>query len=289
MNWINEFVTPKIKAIIGTSRSDKNDDVLWTKCPKCEHMLYNEDLAANYMVCGYCGFHFRLNANDRAKLIFGTQYTVIDTVSVKDDPLKFKDTKKYSDRLKDARRKTSMHDASFIASGDISEQRVIFFSMNFDFMGGSMGLAVGKSFEKAVNIAIEDNAVMIACPASGGARMQEGMYSLMQMAVTAAAVSKLKASRIPFINILTHPTTGGVLASFAMLGDINIAEPGATIGFAGARVIEKTMKQKLPDEFQTAEFLQDRGMVDLISPRKDIQKTLATIVSHLCMYKPNIQ
>ena len=280
MNWIKEVVTPKIKAIIDTARNS-DDKVLWTKCPNCDHMLYKEDLSANYMVCNYCGFHFQMSVDARMQLFFGKTYEKIVTISIKDDPLHFKDSKKYTDRLKEARKKTQTNDACAIGFGNIGEKSAVVFVMNFNFMGGSMGLAVGKSFAKAAQLAIEKNAALIACPASGGARMQEGMYSLMQMATTSSAVSEIKKHKLPFINVLTNPTTGGVLASFAMLGDINIAEPKALLGFAGARVIEKTMKQKLPDGFQKAEFLQEHGMIDIIVSRKEMNQKLAVILKHL--------
>lgn len=280
MSWLSEFVTPKIKAFMGTT-SDQNEDILWTKCPDCERMIYTKELVENYMVCGYCGHHFQLSTDLRFKMLFEDNiFEKIPIVHIKDDPLKFKDNKRYLDRLKDSRKKTGQEDACSIASGSINSIPVVVFIMDFSFMGGSMGLSVGKSFVKAVSIAVENKAAFIVFTASGGARMQEGMLSLMQMASTVAALCTLKENKLPFINVFTNPTTGGVLASFAMLGDINISEPNALIGFAGARVIEQTIKHKLPENFQKAEFLKEHGMVDIIVKRKDMTKTIATLLSY---------
>lgn len=282
MSWLSEFVTPKIKAFIGAS--NQTEETLWTKCPDCNRMIYSKELAENDMVCGYCSHHFSFPPLQRFKSLFdeGT-FKQVKNVQIKDDPLKFKDSKKYVDRLKEARKKTERDEACLIGTGLIESKPAVIFLMDFSFMGGSMGLAVGKSFVKAVRLAIESKSVFIAITASGGARMQEGMLSLMQMASTVAALCELKERKLPFINIFTHPTTGGVLASFAMLGDINLAEPKALIGFAGARVIEKTIKHKLPEGFQKAEFLKDHGMIDLIVARKDMKKTIVNLLS--CLLK----
>jgi acetyl-CoA carboxylase carboxyl transferase subunit beta len=234
------------------------------------------------MVCGYCDHHFPLPIDSRFKMLFDDEvFEEIETIQVQDDPIKFKDSKKYTDRLKEARRKTGKQDACVLARGTVSSKPVVAFVMDFAFMGGSMGLAVGKSFVKAVNTAIGSRSALISFTASGGARMQEGVLSLMQMASTIASLCELKETRLPFINVFTHPTTGGVLASFAMLGDINIAEPKALIGFAGAGVIEKTIMQKLPEGFQRSEFLREHGMIDIISHRKDLNKTIQTLLSCL--------
>ncbi len=282
MNWFKEFVTPKIKAFMGTSQSSKIDDNLWTKCPNCEHMVYTKELAENQMVCGHCGHHFPIKPETRFQQIFdNNKFENIDIVKIKDDPIKFKDIKKYTDRLKDARQKTGYHDASHIAYGKICDKNATVFIMDFSFMGGSMGLSVGKSFVKAVQNAIHKKSALISFTASGGARMQEGMFSLMQMPSTIASLCELKESGLPFINVFTHPTTGGVLASFSILGDINISEPNALIGFAGARVIENTIKQKLPQGFQRAEFLKDHGMIDRVVNRKDLKRELGLILSYL--------
>lgn len=279
MSWLRDFVTPKIKAFIGSSRVE---ETLWTKCPSCERMLYSKELLENDFVCGYCSHHFYIEPKHRFDLLFDEKkHESIPIVKVKDDPLKFKDSKKYTDRLRESRNKTSRHDAVSIASGLVGGKEVICLVMDFSFMGGSMGLSVGKSFVKAAQSAIEKGAALIVFTASGGARMQEGMLSLMQMPATIAALCKLKESRLPFINVFANPTTGGVLASFAMLGDIHIAEPNALIGFAGARVIEKTIKHKLPDGFQRSEFLKEHGMIDMVVHRKDLSGKIRNILQYI--------
>ena len=279
MSWLRDFVTPKIKAFIGTS---KVEETLWTKCPGCERMLYSKELLENDFVCGYCSHHFYIEPRLRFELLFdGKKYEEIPIVKIKDDPLKFKDSKKYTERLRDSRNKTSRYDAVAIATGLVGGNPVVALVMDFSFMGGSMGLSVGKSFGKAITSAISNGAAFIAFTASGGARMQEGMLSLMQMPATIAAICKLKEAGLPFINVFANPTTGGVLASFAMLGDIHIAEPNALIGFAGARVIEKTIKHKLPEGFQRAEFLKDHGMIDIVIPRKDLSGKIRDILQYV--------
>ncbi|MDR0552617.1 MAG: acetyl-CoA carboxylase, carboxyltransferase subunit beta [Holosporales bacterium] len=273
MNWISEFVTPKIKALMEKKGEHENGEVLWLKCNGCNRMVYIKELNENNNVCIHCNHHFPLPAERRFSIMFDDgEFSNVEIVQIKDDPLKFRDSKKYVDRLKDARKKTKLEDACSIGSGMIEGRPAVIFVMDFSFMGGSMGLSVGKSFCKAVQLAMNREAAFITFTASGGARMQEGMFSLMQMASTVACLTMLKEKHLPFINVLTHPTTGGVLASFAMLGDINIAEPKAVIGFAGARVIEKTLKQTLPDNFQKSEFLMDHGMIDLVLERKKSKK-----------------
>ena len=280
MSWLKDFVTPKIKAFMGTA--SKIEDNLWTKCPSCERMIYTKDLEENLMVCSYCAHHFRLSPEARLASIFDDgAYESIDTVHVKDDPIKYRDTKKYVDRLKEARQKTGKNDAISIARGKIGERAAVVFVMDFAFMGGSMGLAVGKSIAKAADEAIKGNAALIGFTASGGARMQEGILSLMQMPATVAAITNLKEAGLPYINVFTNPTTGGVLASFATLGDIHIAEPNALIGFAGARVIEKTLKQKLPAGFQRSEFLKEHGLVDIVVHRHQLAGTLRSVLSYV--------
>ena len=280
MSWINEILAPKIKSFLGGRNSTISENT-WTKCIKCERMLYTKDLEANLMVCNYCSYHLRLPPIERLKSLFDSNYQDIPLVDIKDDPLKFKDLKKYTNRLKDARQKTGMQDAVMIGLGEVNKIPTVIFVMNFDFMGGSMGLCVGKSFCKAVQTAIDKHAAFVSVTASGGARMQEGMLSLMQMPATIAAICMLKEARLPFINIFTNPTTGGVLASFATIGDIHIAEPNALIGFAGARVIEKTIKSKLPDNFQSSEFLQSHGLIDIISHRSELKNTLGNVLSYV--------
>jgi acetyl-CoA carboxylase carboxyl transferase subunit beta len=272
-------VTPKIKAMIGSSPNDESS--AWTKCPSCEKLIYNAELTENYMVCNNCNHHFPLASKERFNMVFDDQkYVEIPIVKIKDDPIKFRDTKKYQDRLKDARQATGAQDAILVASGNIGNLPAIVFSMNFSFMGGSMGLAVGKTISMAAEMAIKNNAALIGFTASGGARMQEGMLSLMQMPATIASLCNLKEHGLPYINVFTHPTTGGVLASFAMLGDIHIAEPNALIGFAGARVIEKTIKHKLPEGFQRSEFLKAHGMIDIIVHRCKISEVLRGVLGY---------
>ena len=278
MNWLKNFVTPKIKAFMGAIQSSEN---LWTKCPACEKMLYTKELAENLFICNHCAHHFKIPSKLLCDFLFDNEtYENIPLVGVTDDPLKFRDSKKYTERLKDARQKTSKTDAASIASGKIGGKPAVLFIMDFAFMGGSMGLAVGKSFAKAIDLAIKNNAAFLSFTASGGARMQEGMFSLMQMPATIASLCFLKEKKLPFINVFTNPTTGGVLASFATLGDIHIAEPNALIGFAGARVIKQTIKQDLPQGFQRSEFLKSHGMIDIISNRKDLKQTIAKLLQY---------
>ncbi|MBQ8650980.1 MAG: acetyl-CoA carboxylase carboxyltransferase subunit beta [Alphaproteobacteria bacterium] len=279
MNWIRDVVTPKIKAFIGV-RSNIEEN-LWTKCPSCERMIYTKELEENMMVCGYCSHHFKLSIKARFDSLFDeAKHEPIQIVKVQDDPIKYKDTKKYIDRLKDARTKTKSEEAIHIAQGTVDGYNVVAFAMDFSFMGGSMGLSVGKSIVKAAQIAAETKSALIAFTASGGARMQEGILSLMQMPSTIAAICDLKEQNLPFINVITNPTTGGVLASFAMIGDIHIAEPNALIGFAGVRVIEKTIKQKLPEGFQRSEFLKDHGMVDIVVNRHNLNNKIKQILNY---------
>jgi acetyl-CoA carboxylase carboxyl transferase subunit beta len=286
MSWIKDFMTPKIKAIIGTSTNSESAN--WTKCPTCEKLMYNAELEENYLICGNCFHHFQLPYRTRLELTFDDKmYEEIQTPKVKDDPIKFKDTKRYIDRLKEARQKTSHQEAIVIASGLIGKIPAVVFVMDFSFMGGSMGIAVGKSIVRSAETAIEKGAALIGFTASGGARMQEGMLSLMQMPATVAAICRLKEFGLPYINVFTNPTTGGVLASFAMLGDVHIAEPRALIGFTGARVIEKTIKHKLPEGFQRSEFLRDHGMIDIIVPRTKLTETLRSILEYTVERKVN--
>lgn len=281
MNWLKDIVTPKIKAFLG-GRNSSISDTLWTKCPSCEKMLYTTDLKNNLMVCSDCNYHLKLSTKERLMSLFdNNKYEEISLVQVKDDPLKFKDLKKYTDRLKDARNKTNLYDAASIGSGFISSVPAVVFVMDFGFMGGSMGLCIGQSFIKAVKLAIDSKSAFISVTASGGARMQEGILSLMQMPSTISALCYLKEAELPYVNIFTHPTTGGVLASFATLGDIHIAEPGALIGFAGARVIEKTIKKTLPEGFQRSEFLKNHGLIDIIVHRHQLKEKLGQILKYM--------
>lgn len=281
MNWLKELVTPKIKEFIGDRRSNISKD-MWTKCPECECMLYTNDLKKNLMVCNNCQYHLLLDIKTRLDILFDNcKYEIIPLIMIKDDPLKFKDLKKYTDRLKEAREKTNQQEALISAYGKINNIQAVVLAMNFNFMGGSMGVSVGKSFINTINFAIKKKCPFISVTASGGARMQEGMLSLMQMPATVSAICRLKEAKLPYINIFTHPTTGGVFASFATLGDIHIAEPKALIGFAGARVIEKTIKKTLPNGFQKAEFLQQHGIIDIIVHRKDLKEKLGTVLNYI--------
>tara|TARA_R110002095_G_scaffold161734_4_gene140129 strand:+ start:3540 stop:4385 length:846 start_codon:yes stop_codon:yes gene_type:complete len=278
MNWIRNFVKPKLKALVGKDVPEK----LWDKCPSCEQMIFHRELSDATYVCPQCDYHMRIGPVERLKILFDEgKFERISLPSVVHDPLKFKDIKRYADRKKEAQAKTNEEDALVIGFGSIGGKPAVCAAFNFKFMGGSMGLSVGEGLVKAADYAREHQAAFIVVPASGGARMQEGILSLMQMARSTAAISKLKECNLPYIVLLTDPTTGGVTASFAMLGDIHIAEPKAMIGFAGRRVIEQTIKQKLPSDFQTAEYLLDHGMLDQVVHRKDLNKTLGNMISLL--------
>ena len=284
MSWLTNFVRPKIRALV---RKAEVPDNLWDKCGACGQMIFHRELEANLRVCPHCGHHMRVNVKRRLELLFdGGTYERADLPAVPLDPLRFRDRKKYTERLKEAQAKTDEQDAIVVASGTIGGLKVVAAAFNFDFMGGSMGVAVGEGLVKAAEIAVRDRAAMIAIPASGGARMQEGILSLMQMPRSVIAVDRVKEAGLPFIVLLTDPTTGGVSASFAMLGDIHLSEPGAVIGFAGARVIEETIREKLPEGFQRAEYLLDHGIVDLVVARKDLPTELARIIGLLTKQMP---
>lgn len=248
---------------------------LFFKCPKCQETLFKKELEENLNVCPKCDYHFRISARERTKLLLdnGT-FTERDVDLVSTDPLEFVDTKRYSDRLRDAHKTTSHRDAVMAAEGTLGGQPVVFCSMVYEFIGGSMGSVVGEKITRGIERSIERKAPLLICSCSGGARMMEGAFSLMQMAKISAALAKLDECKIPYISILTDPTTGGVTASYAMLGDLNIAEPGALIGFAGPRVIEQTIRQKLPDGFQRSEFLLEHGMLDAVVHRRDLRDFL---------------
>ncbi|MCI7487172.1 MAG: acetyl-CoA carboxylase, carboxyltransferase subunit beta [Alphaproteobacteria bacterium] len=278
MNWLTEIVRPKIKKTTPKEIADN----LWVRCPNCNQMLFSKELKDSHYVCTACGHHLRLYVEKRFRLLFDDeQYTLVDLPVVQDDPLKFKDIQKYSDRLKSNRKKTGCQDAIQVARGKIGSIASVVAAMDFSFMGGSMGIAVGEGIVKAAKLALKDKEPLITVTASGGARMQEGMLSLMQMARTTAAINELKEAEIPFISILTDPTTGGVSASFAMLGDVNIAEKGCLIGFAGQRVIEQTIHEKLPEGFQRAEYLLEHGMVDMVVDRAHMKEELVKVLSAL--------
>ena len=279
MNWLTNFVKPKLSSLV--KRRDVSER-LWNNCVSCGNMIHHKDLNENLRVCMNCDYHFRMNAEDRIKLFFDkNEYTEIELDKISDDPLSFSDKKKYKDRLKEYRKKTSREDAFILIQGKIENKELILGLMNFEFMGGSMGRAVGGAIVKGAKISIEKKLPYVIVTSSGGARMQEGIISLMQMPRTIAAVDMLNEKKIPYIVILTEPTTGGVTASFAMLGDITIAEQGATIGFAGKRVIQDTIREELPIDFQKAEYLKEHGMVDIVSHRKNLKKTLHTVLNHI--------
>ena len=278
MNWLTNFVRPKIRALVGNDVPDN----LWEKCPKCEQMIFRKELEANLQVCPHCDNHLRLNVNSRIKSLFDDgDFTKIKYKSSVNDPLKFKDSKRYSDRLKTARENTKENDAVVVGYGRIGGQKVVAVFFLFEFMGGSMGVAVGEALIAGAEYAVSKGYSFLVVPCSGGARMQEGIFSLMQMPRTVAAITRVKEAELPYIVLLTNPTTGGVSASFAMLGDIHIAEPGALIAFTGPRVIEGTIREKLPEGFQLSEYLLEHGMVDMVVHRKELKMKIANILSIL--------
>ena len=272
MNWLTNYIKPKLQSLVKKKDIPKN---LWIKC-QCGTMIYYKDYEKSFGVCGQCGTHMRLPSDTRIKfLLDDNKYEKIKVPTSKIDPLSFKDKKKYKDRIKQARKKTKENDAVVIAEGTIRNLPIIAVVFDFNFMGGSMGVNVGDSIVKASEISVKKNIPLIMIPSSGGARMQEGILSLMQMPRTIAAIKKVKDNKIPYIVVLTDPTTGGVCASFAMLGDILIAEKGATIGFAGRRVIEQTIKETIPENFQTSDYLLEHGMVDMVVHRKNLREKLS--------------
>ena len=279
MSWLTEFVRPKIRTLLGRKDVPEN---LWHQCPSCQQMIFQRDLEANLKVCMHCGHHMRASAKERLAWTFDDgAYTLIDTPRVPQDPLRFRDSKRYSDKLKEAREKTKLDDALVVAHGQVGGRKTVVAAMEFDFLAGSMGAAVGEGIVAAAKLAVLQKAPLIIYTASGGARMMEGAISLMQMPRTVIATQLVKEAGLPFLVVLTDPTTGGVTASFTMLGDIQIAEPGALIGFAGARVIEQTVREKLPDGFQRSEYLYEHGIVDMIVNRAELRATLARLVDML--------
>ena len=279
MSWLTNFVRPKIQALINRKEVPDN---LWTKCGACNHMLFHRDLLENLNVCHHCNHHMRLTASQRLDSLFDNKnYKKLSLPSAPSDPLKFKDTKKYIDRLKEYRQKTNLDDAIIVAYGTIDGLPLTIAAFEFGFMGGSMGIAVGNGILTAAENSIKKKCPLLVIPASGGARMQEGIFSLMQMPKTTIAVEKVKSAGLPYLTLLTDPTTGGVSASFAMLGDISLSEPGATIGFTGARVIQETIRQKLPEGFQLSEYLLEHGMIDMVVHRHELSKTLGILLGHL--------
>ena len=252
---------------------------LWVKCDECKRILWKKDLESNFLCCPKCDYHFRMGARARLAMLFdGGRYTEHDAGLFSSDPLGFRDTKPYPDRLKRAEKATGMKDAALTGEGLVEGKPLIISAMEFQFIGGSMGAVVGEKITRAIDRSIAQKLPLVIVSCSGGARMMEGAISLMQLAKASAALARLDEIRKPYISVLTNPTTGGTTASFAMLGDLNVAEPGALIGFAGPRVIEQTIRQKLPEGFQRAEFLMEHGMVDAIVPRRDLRVTLAKIL-----------
>ncbi len=278
MNWLSDFVRPKVKK---TAQKEIADD-LWLKCPSCGKLLFTKELKKTWYVCPECDYHLRLYLDKRLKMLFDNGlYAEIALEQTPDDPLKFKDSKKYTDRLRAYRKSSGREDAIVVAKGSVGGVKCVIAALDFAFMGGSMGMAVGEGIVKAAEIAMKNKIPLVTIASSGGARMQEGILSLMQMARTTSAVNSVKESGLPFISIMTDPTTGGVSASFAMLGDIHIAEKGCLIGFAGPRVIEQTIREKLPEGFQRAEYLREHGMVDIVVHRSEMKNTLATVLQIL--------
>jgi len=277
MSWFAKLMPSRIST---EKRTRSVPEGVWIKCPKCDAQLYRNELERNLNVCPKCDFHMRIGARQRLEFFLDpdSAQEIGDNLEPL-DPLKFRDSKKYRDRIVQAQRKTGEKDALVAASGTLFSQPVVACAFEFGFMGGSMGSVVGERFCRAVKVSIETRAPLICFSASGGARMQEALFSLLQMAKTSAALAELGDSRVPFISVLTDPTTGGVSASLAMLGDINIAEPKALIGFAGPRVIEQTVRQKLPEGFQRSEFLLDHGAIDMIVDRRRMREEVADLLA----------
>lgn len=287
MNWINNYVRPRINSIFSRREVPEN---LWSKCDECGTMLFHRELSDNLNVCTQCGHHMAISPRDRfAGLFDGGIFVEIDVPQPVMDPLGFKDQKKYPDRMKAAQKKTDEKEAMLIAEGDIGRTPIVAVAQDFSFLGGSMGMYVGNAIIAAAERAVELKRPLILFSAAGGARMQEGILSLMQMPRTTVAVQMLKEANLPYIVVLTHPTTGGVTASYAMLGDVQIAEPNALICFAGPRVIEQTIRETLPEGFQRAEYLLDHGMLDRVTPRTELREELITIVRMLMKKSPAIK
>ena len=280
MSWLTNFVLPKIRAAVGRKAVSDN---LWHKCPGCEQMLFYRELETNLHVCRNCGYHLRISAAQRLKIVFDDgAFTPIELPKAVIDPLKFRDRKRYTERLREAQGAAgSGGDAVVVAHGRIGGLPAVVAAFEFGFMGGSMGVAAGEALLTAAKLAVLQEAALIVVPASGGARMQEGVLSLMQMPRTIIASDMVKEAGLPYIVVLADPTTGGVSASFAMVGDITIAEPGAVVGFAGARVIEETIHETLPDGFQRAEYLLEHGMIDQVVPRTELRARLGQIIGLL--------
>lgn len=276
MSWLN-----RVRNALPFGGKRETPDNLWTKCPKCTEMLFTKDFEANLSVCPSCEHHGRINADTRLDQLMDEGFELLPTFDVKEDPLKFKDSKRYTERLKIARAKNAHNDAFTSAFGTIDGRKAVVGVQDFSFMGGSMGMAVGNAFCDSAQRAIDENCGYIVVTAAGGARMQEGILSLMQMPRATVMTRRLREAGLPYIVVLADPTTGGVTASYAMLGDVQIAEPGALIGFAGQRVIQETIREKLPEGFQRAEYLHKHGMVDMVVHRKDMREKLCTLLDYL--------
>ena len=284
MNWISKFIKPRIKSLFKKKSSDTKE-ILWSTC-ECKNLIYKEDLFKNFSVCPNCGFHHKLTSEDRFKIFFDNkEFEILKTPQPKDDPLKFTDTKKYTERLRLARKKTNQSDAILIAEGKLNNMDVTVGAQNFNFIGGSVGAASGEAFIHGVQNSIDKKIPFVFFSCSGGQRMMESAISLMQMSRTVLAVNELKKNSIPYIVVMTNPTAGGVTGSFASLGDILIAEPKAIVAFAGRRVIESTVKEDLPEDFQTAEFVKDHGGLDLVVERKYLRSTITNLLSILLKKK----
>ncbi|MEO4044372.1 acetyl-CoA carboxylase, carboxyltransferase subunit beta [Hoeflea sp. CAU 1731] len=279
MNWITSFVRPKFGSMLGRREVPEN---LWIKCPSTGEMVFHTDLEENMWVIPGSGHHMRVTARQRLGYLFDAgEFEELPAPQVQQDPLKFRDSKKYTDRLRDNRSKTGLEDSIVAGIGSVKGLKLVACAHDFNFIGGSLGVAAGEAIVQAFEMAIKNECPLVMFPASGGARMQEGILSLMQLPKTTVAVEMLKEAGLPYIVVLTNPTTGGVTASYAMLGDIHIAEPGAEIGFAGKRVIEQTVHEKLPEGFQTSEYLMEHGMVDMVVTRHELPDTLASLLRML--------
>jgi acetyl-CoA carboxylase carboxyl transferase subunit beta len=284
MNWIANFVRPRVKNLMG--RSASSPDNLWRKCTGCGEMIFHRDLEAAQNVCPRCGHHMRMGARERLASLLDGEPDILPVPDVPQDPLRFRDDKRYTDRLREYRNKTRQPDALLAARGLLDGIAVLIAVQSFEFMGGSLGLATGAALVAAIRAAVAERRPFILVVSSGGARMQEGILSLMQMPRTTVAVDMLKEAGLPYIVVLTDPTTGGVSASYAMLGDVQIAEPGALIGFSGPRVIEQTIRERLPEGFQRAEYLLEHGMIDMIVPRHQLKEMLSRLVRILTKRPP---
>ena len=287
MNWISNFVRPKINAIF--SRKN-NSETLWVKCESCNSMIFRKEFSQNLNVCPSCNYHMYISPEERFKSIFDEGiYSTIDYELPVQDPLNFKDTKKYADRIKEAQKGTGQQEAISISEGDLGGMKTIIACQDFKFMGGSMGMAVGNAILEGVKRAVKNKSPFILFAAAGGARMQESVLSLIQMPRTTVAIEMLRDAKLPYIVVLTNPTTGGVTASYAMLGDIQIAEPNALICFAGPRVIEQTIREKLPEGFQRSEYLLDHGMLDQVVSRRFLREELIKLIYLLKNQPPPIR